>query len=113
MGCQKFFTKRGKKERHRRSLSDPSVLQKLEKKWCQLWMNEQMTAAIKSVQEGKFGVYKATMQHCVPQSTHKDHLSGHVQHGTKPGPFRASIRLKKRTVIIYYQLCPSWICEDM
>ena len=45
-----------------------------------------MTAAMKSIQEGKFGVNKAFLQHSVAPTTLKDHLSGHVQHGTKPGP---------------------------
>ena len=49
-------------------------------------MDEQMTAATKSVQEGKFGVNEAALQHGVPLTTLKDRLSGRVQHGAKPGP---------------------------
>jgi len=45
-----------------------------------------MLAAMKSVQEGEFGVNKAAKQHGVPPTTLKNRLSGHVQHGTKPGP---------------------------
>ena len=86
MGRRKCLTKRGKKERHRRSLSAPSVLQRPERKRRKLWTDEQMTAAMKSVQEGKFGVNEAALQHGVPPTTLKDRLSGRVQHGTKPGP---------------------------
>jgi len=85
-GHQRCITKRGRKERHRKSLSAPSIIQRPDKIRCKLWTNQQMLAAMKSVQEGKFGVNEAAKQHGIPPTTLKDRLSGRVQHGTKPGP---------------------------
>jgi len=83
---RKCITKRGRKERHLRSLSAPSILQRPHKIRRKLWTNQQMLAAMKSVQEGEFGVNEAAKQHGVPPTTLKDRLSGRVQHGSKPGP---------------------------
>ena len=44
-----------------------------------------MIAAMKLAQEQDFGVNDATLQHGVPLTTLKDHLSSCIQHGTKPG----------------------------
>ena len=72
MARRKCLTKRGKKEHHRRSLSAPSVLQRPKRKRRKLWTDEQMTAAMKSIQEGgKFGVNEAALQHGVPPITLK------------------------------------------
>ena len=45
-----------------------------------------MKAAIKSVIDDSLSANRAADLHGVPQSTLKDHLSGCVIHGTKPGP---------------------------
>lgn len=50
------------------------------------WTDEQMKAAIKSVIDDSLSANRAADLHGVPQSTLKDHLSGCVIHGTKPGP---------------------------
>jgi len=85
-GHRKCIAKGGRKECHHTSLSASSVLQRPEKIRRKLWTNQQMLAAMKSVQEGEFGVNEATKQHGVPPTTLKDCLSGRVQLGIKPGP---------------------------
>ena len=55
-----------------------------------------MTAAMKIIQEQEFGVNKAALQHGVPLTTLKDHLSDSVQHGTKPSLLPYLNGLKKK-----------------
>ena len=50
------------------------------------WTDEQMLAAIESVQTDHMSGNKAADLHGVPRSTLKDRLSGRVSHGTKSGP---------------------------
>ena len=50
------------------------------------WTDEQMLAAINSVQTEHMSGNKAADLHGVPRSTLKDRLSGRVSHGTKSGP---------------------------
>ena len=50
------------------------------------WTDEQMKAAMKSVIDDSLSANRAADLHGVPRSTLKDHLSGRVIHGTKPGP---------------------------
>jgi len=45
-----------------------------------------MLDAIESAMAGGMSGNKAAAKHGVPPSTLKDHLSGCVKHGTKPGP---------------------------
>ena len=51
-----------------------------------LWTEEQMLAAIYSVEEDGLSGNRAADMHGVPRSTLKDRLSGRVVHGVKPGP---------------------------
>ena len=50
------------------------------------WTDEQMIAVIKAVEENNRGINQVATAHGVPKTTHKDMLSGSVQHGTKAGP---------------------------
>ena len=45
-----------------------------------------MSGAFKSVLDDGVSRNKAAVMHGVPSSTLKDHLSGRVIHGSKPGP---------------------------
>ena len=83
---QKCLTKRGRMQRKRRSSSAPAVLKTPEKKKRKKWSDEQMVAAMKSVEKGLSGVNQAALQHGVPKTSLKNRLSGHVVHGTNPGP---------------------------
>ena len=49
------------------------------------WTNESMIRAMDAVKQGS-SVKRAAEQHGVPRTTLRDHISGHVQHGKKPGP---------------------------
>ena len=59
---------------------------------------------MKSVQEGKFVVNETAVQHSVPPTTLKYRLSGHVQHGTKPGspPY-----LEEKVLSSFITICAS------
>ena len=107
MGRRKCLTKSEKKERHRRSLSALSVLQRPERKMCKLWTDEQMTVAMKSVQEGKLGVHETALQHGVPPTTLKDCLNGHVQCGTKPGPLPYLNEAEEKELLSFIVNCAS------
>lgn len=71
----------------KRSKSAPAVLCKTVNRpsKCKTWSNEQMEAAMKAVEGGE-SCKAAARDHCVPVTTLKDRISGHVVHGTKPGP---------------------------
>ena len=65
------------------SNSAPPVLQSSKKRL--KWTIESMIRAMDVVKRGSSGK-KAAEQHGVPRTTLCDHISGHVQHGKKPGP---------------------------
>ena len=66
-----------------RSNSAPPVLQSPKKRL--KWTNESMIRAMDAVTQGS-SVKRAAEQHGVPRTTLRDRISGHVQHGKKPGP---------------------------
>lgn len=45
-----------------------------------------MVSAMETVKSGTVSINKAALLHLVPRTTLKNHLSGRVVHGTKPGP---------------------------
>ena len=49
------------------------------------WTNTQMQKVMEAVISGG-GINRTAMEHGVPRTTLKDHLSGHVTHGDNPGP---------------------------
>ena len=50
------------------------------------WSEESMTAALNEFRKGIHSINKIAVLYGVPKSTLHDHISGRVQHGTKPGP---------------------------
>jgi len=66
-----------------------------------------MLAAMKSVQEGEFGVNEAAKQHGVPPTTLKDRLSGRVQHGTKLGPPPCLDKHEEKVLSLFLTNCAS------
>ena len=76
----------GKRKRLHRSKSAPPVLIrhspiKLQKQWT----NIQMEKAMKAVTFG-VGINRAEMEHGVPQTTHKNCISGRIEYGMSLGP---------------------------
>ena len=45
-----------------------------------------MTSALEEFKKGKLTIGKIVKKFSVPETTLHDRISGHVQHGTKPGP---------------------------
>jgi len=46
-----------------------------------------MTSALKEAKQSKKpNINRISKKYNVPRSTLQDHISGHVTHGTKPGP---------------------------
>ena len=45
-----------------------------------------MIAAVNSVEKGSSSVNQAALLYGMPKTSLKNRLSGHVVHGTKPGP---------------------------
>ena len=66
-----------------------------------------MTAAMISVQEGKFGLNKAALKHGVPPTALKNCLGGRVQHGTKPGPLLYLSEAKEKELLSFIINCAS------
>ena len=52
------------------------------------------------------GINKAAREHGVPATTLKDRLSGHVAHGTKPGP-RPNLSIEEETELGTFLVCPA------
>ena len=77
-GVRKCLTRRKRQIERPAPASRPSTKQKQ-------WINEQMVAAMKAIEDGG-SVRDAARNHGIPYSTLKDRTSGHVEHGTKPGP---------------------------
>jgi len=50
------------------------------------WTETQMTSVLKEAKQSKKPRISKKYMYNVPQSTLQDHVSGHVTHGTKPGP---------------------------
>ena len=73
-------------QRKRRNSSAPAVLKTPEKKKRKKWSDEQMVAAVESVEKGLSCVNQAALQHGVPKSSLKNRLSGRVVHGANQGP---------------------------
>ena len=59
------------------------------------WTDSQLLTALKAVESGT-GINKAAREHGVSATTLKDRVSGHVAHGTKPGP-RPYLSTEKET----------------
>lgn len=104
---RKCLTKRGRMQRKRRSYSAPAVLRTPEKKRRMQWTDEQMVAAMKSVEEGLSGVNQAALLHGVPKTSLKNRLSGRVVHGTKPGPKPYLDRNEEKELAEFLQRCSS------
>ena len=62
---------------------------------------------MKSMQEGKFGVNKAALQHDVPPTTLKDRPSGNAQHGTKPDPLPYLNEAEEKELSLFITICGS------
>ena len=94
-------------QRKRRSHLAPAVLRTPEKKRRMQWTDEQMVAAMKSVEEGLSGVNQAASLHGVPKTSLKNRLSGRVVHGTKPGPKPYLDRNEEKELAEFLQRCSS------
>ena len=95
--------------RKRRSSSAPAVLVTPEKKKRKKWSDEQMVAAMESVEKGLSGVNQAALQHGVPKTSLKDRLSGRVVHGTKPGQGLTWIKMKKKSYLNSSKSVLRWV----
>ena len=93
--------------RKRRSSSAPAVLVTPEKKKRKKWSDEQMIAAMESVEKGLSGVNQAALQHGVPKTSLKNRLSGRVVHGTKPGPRPYLDKNEEKELSEFLQKCSS------
>ena len=70
------------------------------------WIDEQMRTAMKVVEYGSSAINQVAMTHGVHKTTMNDRLSGHVEHGSKPG-IKRYFNDEKVKISTFLQRCSS------